>query len=158
MALVKWEPKAARELEPFRGLRGEMERMFDEFAGSWPLRRLGQFLAPAEGVILPSVDVEETEQEVILRAELPGIRKEDLEVDVAEQQVTIKGERKEERVMKDTTFYQKENTYGSFLRRLELPASVVPEKAAGKLENGILTLTLPKAESAKPKSVKVNLG
>ncbi len=156
MALIKWEPEA-REMEPFRGLREEMDRLFDEFAHGWPFRPMGRLFARAGGVFVPSVDLEETENEFILRAELPGVAKDDLNVNITESQITIKGERKEAAKTKDTVFHRQESLYGTFDRTTDIPAPIVPDKVVAKLENGILTLTMPKAEPSKHKVVKVKL-
>lgn len=156
MALVKWEPKAL-EIEPFRGLREEVDRLFDEFFQGSPLGRVGRMFAPTQAAFVPSVDLEETAEEFIVRAEVPGMRKDELDVNITASQVTIKGERKEESKAKDTVFYRREARYGSFSRTIEMPAEIVPEKVAAKLDSGMLTLTLPKAEPSKHKVVKVKL-
>lgn len=156
MALVKWEPPA-RELEPFRGLRDEVDRLFDEFFQGSPLARMGRMFTPTQSAFMPSVDLEESDEEYIVRAEVPGMRKNEIEVNITGTQVSIKGERKEEKKAKDTAFYRRETLYGAFSRTIELPAEIVPEKVAAKLENGMLTLTLPKAEPSKHKVVKVKL-
>lgn len=156
MALVKWEPQT-REVEPFRGLREEVDRLFDEFLQGSPLGRMGRMFAPTQTGFVPSLDLEETTDEFIVRAEVPGMRKDDLDVNITERQVTIKGERKEERKAKDTAFYRRETLYGAFSRTIDLPAGIVPEKVGAKLENGMLTLILPKAQPSKHKVIKVKL-
>jgi HSP20 family protein len=156
MALMKWEPEV-RELEPLRGLRHEVDRLFDEFVRGSPLRQMTRWFTPLEGSYAPNVDLEETDQEFVLSAEVPGIRKDQLEVNITEGRVTLKGERKEREHARNVMFHCKELAYGAFERVMELPAPVVPDKAVAKMEDGLLTLTLPKAEAAKRQMVKVKI-
>lgn len=155
MALIKWEPEV-RELEPLRGLRHEVDRLFDEFVRGSPLRQMARWFGPLEGYS-PNVDLEETDQEFILCAEVPGIPRDQLDVNIAEGRVILKGERRQREGTADVTFHCKEMAYGVFERVVELPAPVVPDKATAKVADGLLTLTLPKAESAKRTAVKVKI-
>jgi HSP20 family protein len=155
MALVKWEPRS--ELEPVRSLRQEVDRLFEDFFRGWPKPWSTGWLAPAEGAFAPSIDLRETDKELILTAEVPGLQKEDVDVNIMEQSVTIRGERKQEKETKEQNYHYRETSFGSFQRVIPLPAPIVADKAKAKLKDGVLTLTLPKAEPSKPRGVKVKV-
>ncbi|RMG96386.1 MAG: Hsp20/alpha crystallin family protein [Candidatus Dadabacteria bacterium] len=156
MALIKWEPKS-KQVDPFRSLRQEVDRIFDDFFRSWSRPWGAGLPALAEGGFVPSVDLKETDKEFVLTAEVPGVSKDELDVTITEDSVTIRGERKAEKEEKNENYHYRETAYGSFQRVVPLPAEVVPDKAKAKLKDGVLTLTLPKAEPAKPKGVKVKV-
>ncbi|GAB4266748.1 MAG: Hsp20/alpha crystallin family protein [Deferrisomatales bacterium] len=157
MALIPWEPRR-RGLEPFRGLREEVDRIFDEFFRGWggpPWA--GRGVAPWSAGFYPSVDLKESENELVLTAEVPGLSKEELDVTIAEDSVTLRGERKEEKEREGESYHYREAAYGAFERVIPLPVEVKAEKAQAKLRNGVLTLTLPKAEPSKRKQIKVEV-
>jgi HSP20 family protein len=142
--------------EAFPMLRGwfrdDFEKFFDEIAGrmGFPLRRA------AEGrSFVPEVEVIEREGEFVVRAELPGIALEDVEVAVIGNALQIKGEKKEEKEESDENTYVCERSYGSFVRTIPIPAAVNEDKIEAKLEKGVLTISLPKTEKAKPKKVEI---
>ena len=162
MALIRWEPKA-KELEPLHNLRDEVDRLFEDFIRGWP-RPWGGWLSPFRGGEVaapgyaPNVDMKETETDVLVTAEVPGFNKENLEVVITENSVTLKGERKEEKKeKKGDTYHYREVVQGSFERVLALPAAVVADKAKAELKDGVLTLTLPKTEPSKRKTLKVKI-
>lgn len=155
MALVKWEPR--RELEPVRSLRQEVDRLFEDFFRGWPKPWSSGWFAPAEGAFTPSIDLRETEKDFILTAEVPGLQKEDVDVNIMEQSVTIRGERKQEKETKEQDYHYRETSFGSFQRVVPLPAPIKADEARAKLKDGVLTLTLPKAEPSKPRGVKVKV-
>ena len=95
--------------------------------------------------------------EIIVKASVPGIKPDDLDITLTGDQLTIKGETKSEEQFEEGSYIRKERRFGSFQRTLSLPASVASDKAKAEFENGVLTLTLPKSEAAKPKSIKVTL-
>lgn len=139
--------------EPFRdfvSLRDAMDRLFED---SFISPRSG-FLAPLTGGNLP-LDIYETDQDVVVKASMPGVKSEDVEVSVVGDTLTIKGETKSESEVEDGCYYCHERRQASFQRTVTLPSVTVPDKAEAKMENGVLTLTLPKAEEVKPKSIKV---
>ncbi|MDW7712234.1 MAG: Hsp20/alpha crystallin family protein [Deferrisomatales bacterium] len=156
MALIKWEPRYG-ELEPVRSLRQEVDRLFEDFFRGWPRPWAGSLLGQAEAAYAPSIDLRETDKELVLTAEVPGLRKEDVDVNIQEQSVTIRGERKEEKETKEQSYYYRESSFGSFQRVVPLPVPVAAEKAKAKLKDGVLTLTLPKAEPSKPKGVTIKV-
>jgi HSP20 family protein len=137
--------------EPFREvstMREDVERLFDSMLSRYPRER-------AQAVWAPSIDVEETNDAMIIRAELPGMKREDIKVTVAEDTVTISGERKYESEQKDRTFHRVERAYGSFQRTIALPLSVQGDKAEASCEAGVLDLVLPKAERVKAREITI---
>lgn len=105
----------------------------------------------------PSVDILENENEIVLRADVPGIRETDIDIKIEDGTLTLKGERKFDAETKDKGYHRIERGYGSFVRCFSLPDSVDPEKVAADYKSGVLTVTLPKKEVAKPRSVKVKV-
>jgi len=151
MELVRWDP--FRELERMREEFDRwFERLFEEVLP--PVRRR----APrAEAVaITPCVDVYETEKEVVVKAELPGLTKKDVEVQATEDSVTIRGEFKKDEEVSEEGYYRRERRFGRFERMIPLPAEVKPEEAKAKFENGVLEIRLPKAKEA-PKAKRIEI-
>ena len=147
-ALIRWEP--FRELGV---LPGRMDRMFyDFFAGHD---------RPDEGLSLgdwnPSVDVYETADNIVLKAELPEVNQKDVDISVHGNTLTIRGERQRDREVKEDNYYRRERSYGGFSRRFTLPATVDAEKIHASFSKGVLKLTLPKREESKPKQIKVKI-
>ncbi|RMD60030.1 MAG: Hsp20/alpha crystallin family protein [Nitrospirae bacterium] len=139
-----------REGSPFTSLQREINRMFEDF--------LGGALEPFEerfGEFVPPVDVRETEKEVEISAELPGIDEKDIEVTVGKDSITISGEKKEEKEEKGKGYYRMERSYGSFTRTIPLPCEIDEDKAEAKFKNGVLTITLPKTETAIKETKKI---
>ncbi|OQY19235.1 MAG: heat-shock protein Hsp20 [Anaerolineaceae bacterium 4572_32.1] len=143
--LVRWEP--FRDLV---SLRDAMDRLFEE---SVVHPRTG-WLAPA-GTEALTVDMYETDDAVVVKSAIPGIKPQDLDVSIVGDTLTIKGETKSEEDVKEEHYIHRERRYGSFCRSLMLPLPVLADKAEAEFENGVLTLTLPKAEEVKPKLIKV---
>ncbi len=151
MALRRWEPWDFDIFPEIESLHEEIDRLFTDFLS--PRRRRGK-----EPMIWqPRVDLYETENDVILKAELPGIDKKDLEVTVTEDSVHIKGEKKEETEVKKENYYRKEISFGKFERIIPLPVEVEPDKADAKFDKGILEIKIPKKEEAKKKVKKIEL-
>lgn len=149
--------ETAQVLSPFE----EMERMFDNyfsrgwlrpFRSEWP--SFSKLPQPFEGKT-PSVDVIERDDEVVVKAELPGVDKKDIDVSVTSNTVTIKGSTSHEEKEEKGDYYRCEISRGSYSRTLSLPADVDESKAKAKLKDGILELTLPKVTKSKRKSIKV---
>jgi len=128
-------------------LREAMDRLFND-AFTRPLD-IGRSLQ------MPSVDMYQTDDDVIVRATLPGIKAEDVHISVTGDMLTLKGEFKEKGDVKEKAFHIREQHYGSFERKLSLPTNVVADKARAEFEDGILTITLPKAEEVKPRTITV---
>src|SRR5438094_5885051 len=146
MAIVRWEP--------FRELVSTQDRLNRLFNDTF-----SRFFDEGDGISLrawaPPVDAYETDQSVVLKAELPGIKPEDVEIRVEDGTLYLKGERKFEKEVKEESYHRMERAYGSFLRTFPIPGSVDAEKATAEYKNGVLILTLPKKEEAKPKTIKI---
>ena len=141
--IIRWDP--FRELE---SLRREMERLFDTFISE---RRFERDFTWA-----PAIEVKELPEKFVLKVELPGVKREDIKLEVSDNVLTISGERKEEKEEKDAQYYRREIVYGSFSRSIQLPPNVDPEKISAKLENGVLTVDIPKTEKAKAKEIPIS--
>ena len=155
--IIPWR-SSGRELEPrrdpFNYLRSQIDRIFDDaFSGH------GGWLGERNGMFAPQLDVTENDKEVKVCAELPGIEPKDLDVKVTDDELTIRGEKHSERSADEKEGrYWSERTYGSFERTIPLPTEVDGEKASSEFKNGVLRITLPKREGAKPRAHKINVG
>lgn len=146
--------------DPLLGFHREMDRLFDEFFGDFlPATRRGGWEAQVSG-FNPRVDVSETDKEVKISAELPGLDEKDIAVEMDEGSVTIRGEKKEEKEDKTRNWHVREQYYGSFHRVIPLPAGVDAAKAGAKFSKGVLTITAPKVEEehARRKTIKITAG
>jgi HSP20 family protein len=143
--IVRWEP-----FRDLISLREAMDRLFEE---SFIRPRAG-WLAPLGGEAL-AVDVYETDQDVVVKSSVPGVKPEDIDITITGDTLTIKGESKIEEKVEKANYIRQERRYGAFSRSVTLPTTIVAEKAKAEFENGVLTLTLPKAEEVKPKTIKV---
>ncbi len=134
-----------------------MERMFDDFLGrGWlrPFRRDWPAF-PEIDLTMPKVDVIDRDDDVVVRAEVPAVKKEDIEVSISGNTVTIKGESKHEEKEEKGDYYRAEISRGAFSRMVTLPAEVDESKAKAALKDGVLELTLPKVQKAKRRTIKV---
>lgn len=152
MALMKWGEDL---LEPFRGF-GELEAQMHRLFGR-PLLPSRWVVPKDGGQWLPEVDVTEEKDRILVRADLPGMKQEEIAVEVADGVLTIRGERKRETETKDAKTYRLERSYGGFLRSFTLPAGVDAAKVNAAYRNGVLEVTLPKLAEAKAKQVKVEV-
>lgn len=143
--LSRWEP--IRELTDMRRM---MDRMFDDSflkAMEWPRSNNGAY-----GLAL---DVAEQEDAYVVKASVPGVNPEEVEVTLSDNVLTIKGESKADQEIKEENYHLRERRYGSFMRSVTLPVPVEADKVEATHENGVLTLRLPKAEAVKPKKIAV---
>ena len=111
----------------------------------------------AQGAWIPAVDIYETKESIVLNVELPGVTKEDISLEVKDSTLTLRGEKKLEKDVKEENFHRMERTYGGFTRAFTLPSTVQQDKVKAKFKDGILEIMLPKAEEAKPKQIKVDV-
>jgi HSP20 family protein len=149
-----------RMLSPLRAWEQEMERMFEDFPfGRWPrLRDFVPFRVAREMHLqAPTLDMYEEENEVVVKAEMPGMTKDDIEITLSDATLMLKGEKKKEEEVKEKDYYRCEREYGSFLRTVALPAEVKTEGAKAVFKNGVLEVRLPKTEEAKKKEVHVQV-
>jgi HSP20 family protein len=134
---------------------GEVERLFDDFLGRRGLRPFAWERFP-EMSPMPSVDVIDRDDEVVVRAEVPGYKKEDIEISVSDSSLTIKGETKTEEKEEKGDYYRCEISRGAFTRTVELPAAVDDSKAKASMKDGMLELTLPKVEKSKRHTIAIS--
>lgn len=139
-----------RRGQGYRTLRGEMDRIFDDFFGLTPAQREG-----TTTMWSPSVDISETDDNFVVRAELPGMKKEDIELEVENNMLSIRGERKFEKTDEGENFHFMERSYGSFYRSFTLPKNVDSETIGAEYKDGMLVVTIPKKEEVKPKKVEI---
>ena len=138
--------------EPFRdmlSLRADMDRLLGSLFGGGHEDR--------EGLWAPIVDIEEDNDSIIVKAEIPGMKKEDIKVSVQSNLLTITGERKHESETKNKTFHRVERSYGRFSRMITLPTDVDSDRVKANYKDGILSITLPKPEAVKPKHIEVEI-
>ncbi|NOY39509.1 MAG: Hsp20/alpha crystallin family protein [Nitrospirae bacterium] len=154
--LVRSEP--SRVLAPFE----EMERWFEEDVFRRPFSLLGpswlpRLRFPELEEISPVVDIYEEGDDVVVKAEMPGIKKDDVDVSLTDNTITISGEKKKEEKVEKKNYYRLERSYGSFTRTFRLPAEVQSDKAKAKFKDGILEIRVPKTEEAKKREKKVKV-
>jgi HSP20 family protein len=134
--------------DPFIALQREIDRLFEDFTRGWPA--LG-----STSELTPSMDVTETDKEIEITAELPGLQEKDVQINIADNVLTIKGEKKAEKEEKDKNYRLFERSYGFFSRTLDLPAGVDPDAIKANISNGVLKVTVPKPAPAQVKKVEV---
>jgi len=150
----KAKSPALREdyFDPCVTFRREMDRMFDHFFGGFPGRA-----GNGSGAIAPAVDLEQTEKELVVTAELPGVSDKDIEVSLAGDVLTIMGEKKTETEEKKGGSNYTERRYGSFARSLQLPFEVKDDQVDAKFKNGVLTIRLPKPAHMRNRARKIEV-
>jgi HSP20 family protein len=150
MAIIRWSPR--RELwDPFAGLaeiQNEMNRLFDT-----SLRRHDGF----DGAFSPAFDMVVEKDNVVVKADLPGLSKDDISVSLQDNYLTIKGEKKHETEQKEANYFLSERVHGTFTRTIELPVAVDAKRIDARFKDGVLHVTLPKTEEAKPKQIEVKV-
>jgi len=148
MNLTRWDP--FRELE-------DLSKGLNQWFGQPLMRRVTEENGSSFADWAPALDVEETDKEYLVRADLPAIRKEDVKVGIDHGMLTLEGERRHEKEEKGRKFHRVERAYGRFMRRLELPMDVDEKKVAAEFRDGVLNVHLPKAPDAKPHSIDVKV-
>jgi len=154
------ETKAVGPSRPFMDLsrwERDMDRMMEGFFDRrmrpwWPWPR-----GEAIEISAPAVDLYQEKDDIVVKAELPGIDKNNIEVSLSDHHLTIKGEKKKEEEVKEENYYRSERSYGAFVRTVDLPVDVHGEKVKASFKNGILEVRLPKTEEAKAKEIKVKV-
>jgi len=169
MAQEKGKEKGLRPVIPWRPFLGpsrferEMDRFFRDFwkgprfSFGWP----EELRMPGAGELVtletPAVEIYDEKDDIVVKAELPGLKKEDLEINMSGDILTIKGEKKKEEEVKEKDYYYSERSYGSFERSLEIPQKVVPDKIRANFKDGVLEIRLQKSEEAKKKEIKIKV-
>jgi HSP20 family protein len=150
MALVRWDP--ARELDTFQT---DMNRLFDSFFGRRDAAPNGNGYARRW---IPAMDLVETDGELVLRADLPGLDRDDIEIEVKDNILTVSGERKAEHEEKGEGFYRVERASGRFSRSLDLPRGIDAGGVKANFDRGVLEVRIPKPEERKPTRVEIGSG
>ncbi|NPA15128.1 MAG: Hsp20/alpha crystallin family protein [Deferribacteres bacterium] len=145
MAIQRWDP-----LKELAGLRSQMDRIFESLLGEE-----GEEIK--RGAWVPPVDIYETEDEIVIKAEVPGVKQEDIEIKIEDDTLIIRGEKKFERDVEKERYHRAERIYGVFQRTFILPKTVDKEKIKASLKNGVLTIILPKKEEVKPKEITIEV-
>jgi len=147
MTLIRWT-------DPFRDiavLQDRMNRLFGDILDRGHTGGEGM----EKGTWMPNVDIYETKDSICVRAELPGVEKDAVSVEVKEGVLTLRGERKFEKEVKEENYHRIERSYGTFHRSFTLPSTVDAEKVSARMKDGVLELNLPKKEQARPKQIKI---
>ena len=149
MAIVRW-------WDPLRDLSGIQDKMNQLFEDTFSRTR-GRDESLGKGMWTPAVDIYESEDSVVVKAEIPGVEKEQISVETKDGILTLHGERKFEKEVKEENYHRIERAYGTFHRSFSLPSSVEQDRISAKFKEGVLEVTLPKKERAKPKQIKVDV-
>ena len=147
MAVVKWDP--------FRDLLSIQDRMNKQFEQTMSRSRTEEGIAASTWT--PAVDIYETTEAIVMQADLPGLRREDIDIQIQDNTLTLRGERRFAEDAQEENYLRIERAYGAFQRSVTLPATGSLERIRAVFRDGILELTLPKAEEAKPKKIAVEV-
>ena len=147
MAVVKWDP-----FRDLISIQDRMNRLFEQ-----PLSRSRGEEGAAAATWTPAVDIYETPDTIVIKAELPGVVREDIEIQIDDNILTLKGERRFSKDVQEESYLRIERIYGSFHRCFTLPATIHQEKIRAVCRDGVLELTLPKAEGSKPKRIAIEV-
>lgn len=154
MALVRFRPFSQSMDDPFRDMtdiQGQMNRLFDNLLGR------SSSVAGLERMWAPAVDMYETKDELVIAAELPGLNQKDIHLSITGDVLVIRGERQRAQEVAQDSYYRGERWWGRFERTLPLPIPVEAGKVKAAYRDGVLTVTLPKADAIKPKEIKIDL-
>lgn len=160
MALVRWTPRGVdlRKWEPLREMEAmteEMDRLFEQITERMGVPGWRRKPIMAERMWTPSIDIIDKKEELVVKAELPGMEKKDIHVSVTGDVLTIRGERKTEQEVKEENYLRCETSYGSFMRTIPLPVSVESDKIKAEYKNGLLELHLPKTKEVREKAKEI---
>ncbi len=148
MAIVRWNP-----FQDLVSLQERMNRLFEQTLD----RSRGEREVMVAGTWAPAVDIYETPESIVLQAELPGLGKDDIDIQVRDNVLTLKGERRSEKEVKEGNYLRVERAYGGFQRAFTLPAAVQADKIRAVFKDGVLDVSIPKAEEAEPKQIKIEV-
>ena len=148
MAVVRWDP-----FQDLITLQDRMNQIFEQTLD----RSRGKREGMTASAWSPPVDIYETAENLILKAELPGLSKNDIDIQVRDNRLTLKGERRHEKEVKEENYLRVERAYGAFQRVFSLPTDIQPDKIHATFKDGVLEVTIPKAEVAKPKQITVEV-
>jgi len=139
-------------MSPFDMLQDRIDRMFDDFSSGF---RMPSMLGDGDFDLTPSLDMHETDKAVMIEAELPGVDEKDIDISVADQMLTISGEKKSEFEHKEADRYRSERSYGRFSRSVTLPFKINPDKVEARFDRGVLKLSIPKPAEAQHQMRKI---
>ncbi len=151
-ALTVWRPFKDWVPFDFEQMRREMDRFWDSF---FERGRRGK--VEEEGAWFPTLDLTETKDDLVIKAEIPGIDPKDIDISLSDGILTIKGEKKQEREEKEEAYHLIERSYGAFARSLQLPKGIQSDKIQATYKNGVLRVVLPKSEEAKKREIKIKV-
>ena len=147
MDLVRWRP--FRDLAT---MQEEMNRLFDQM-----FNRLPEGKELGEGIWSPCVDISETKDNLVITAEVPGMKKDDIRISINDNILTLRGEKKQEKKVDEENYHRIERSYGAFHRSFTLPTAIKQDQVKASYKDGILRINLPKAEEAKPKEIAIEV-
>jgi len=147
MERKRWLPRTFSE-----SLTREIERLFEDFFGPIEFEEV-----KGKHSFFPAMDIVEDDQNLIIKVDIPGMTQKDVSVEIHDNVLIIKGEKKIEDEIKEKNFHVSERRYGSFIRQITLPDYLQPEKTKAKIKDGVLTITIPKKEEEKPKKISVSV-
>jgi HSP20 family protein len=151
-------PRRREPMDLFDAMQSELARHWGDGAfGSWPFGRALRRLSELPGAVLLRTDVFEQNGTLVVKAELPGVKKEDIDVQVEGDELVIRAERMAEQEVKEEDYYRMERSFGSLYRRLPLPAGVKAEQIAATLADGVLEVKIPKPAEAAPRAQKISV-
>jgi len=150
-------PLAPRYSDPFAEMRAEMDRLFDSFLGRG-FSRMPALFQTSSDIVVPTMDVKETDKDLVVEAELPGLGEKDVSVTLRDGILTIKGEKRSERDENEKGYHLSERSYGSFERSLQLPDTIDEENIAAAFDRGVLKVTVPKRPGAVKAEKKIPIG
>ncbi len=148
MSLIPW---SSRDISPARRIRQLQDEFVDLFKGfpGWPTA------GSETSAWFPAINVKDNDKQVVVTAELPGVDKNDVQIDVNGDTLTIRGEKKEERSDRGENWWRRESSFGSFMRRIALPSEVDSGSTEAKMSNGVLEIRMPKVAGSKTKTIKI---
>ena len=148
-SLIRWNPRNEVEInDPFRGF----DQMFDDLWRNWPSRF---FSEGGTGLLRPAMDVIESDKDLTIRVDLPGLKPDDVKVEVEDNTLTVSGEVGDTVEKEGDRYHYRERSYGAFQRSVRLPGTVDTDKVDATFENGVLNIVLPKLPQAQPKQIAV---
>lgn len=147
MAIVRWQPYGA-----VASLQDSINKLFQD---AFSRANIDEDFALSAWK--PVVDIFDKDEAIVIHAELPGVKKEDVAIEVKDNVLTLRGERTESKEIKEDKYYRKERTFGSFHRAFTLPAAVNPDSIRATFKDGVLEIEIPKPEEQKPKQVKISI-
>lgn len=154
MAMERWRPRGTLvDRDPFRDIQSEVNRLFDSFLG----RPTMTASAPGNRVWMPVVDMYETSDDLVLNFEIPGVREKDTSLSITGDVLTVKGERQFDEQLNDDHYLHMERSFGKFERSIRLPMPVQAGRVRATYRDGVLEVSLPKAEEVRPKEIKIDV-